>query len=228
VLLAASEATARGLARVILLGDPVTVANEAKKAGADISGCSVVDPQARRCSGGARRLLAPSPLFFSGEDEVCLLQGCVRTKAEAGREQPHRAIRQPPRRVRLHPTPANSNPPQTPTNPTPNKLKPKQNTSRLDKYVDALVEARKKKGISREVASDQVRRGGCAVCPVPGAHALLGLHLLPRLCVCNIKAALAAARRFRGCFHACALVPNGVSTERLAEKGAWGVQSAAT
>ncbi|GBF96450.1 ferredoxin-dependent glutamate synthase [Raphidocelis subcapitata] len=70
VLLAASEVTARGLARVILLGDPVTVANEAKKAGADISGCSV-------------------------------------------------------------------------------------NTSRLDKYVDALVEIRKKKGISREVASDQ-------------------------------------------------------------------------
>lgn len=35
-----------------------------------------------------------------------------------------------------------------------------QNTSRFDKYVSALVEARKKKGISREVASDQVRLNG--------------------------------------------------------------------
>ncbi|KAF6251911.1 phosphate acetyltransferase [Scenedesmus sp. NREL 46B-D3] len=45
VLKAASEVTLRGLARITLLGDPVTVAAEAKKLGADISNCRVVDPK---------------------------------------------------------------------------------------------------------------------------------------------------------------------------------------
>jgi phosphotransacetylase len=48
VLLAAAEVTQRGLAKIVLLGDPQTVANEAKKAGADISGCTIVDPQVGR------------------------------------------------------------------------------------------------------------------------------------------------------------------------------------
>lgn len=76
VLLAAAEVTSRGMAKIVLLGDPATVANEAKKAGADISACSIVDPK---------------------------------------------------------------------------------NSARMEKYVNALVEARKKKGISREVATDQIR-----------------------------------------------------------------------
>ncbi|KIY92129.1 phosphate acetyltransferase, partial [Monoraphidium neglectum] len=79
VLLAADAVTSRGLAKVVLLGDPATVENEARKAGADISGCAIVDPQ---------------------------------------------------------------------------------NAANLDKYVDALVEARRKKGISREAAMDQVK-GDC-------------------------------------------------------------------
>ncbi|KAI8473674.1 MAG: phosphate acetyltransferase [Monoraphidium minutum] len=76
VLLAASMVSQRGLAKVILLGDPAIVANEAKKAGADISGCAIVDPQ---------------------------------------------------------------------------------NAANLERYVGALIEARRKKGISREAAVDQIR-----------------------------------------------------------------------
>jgi phosphotransacetylase len=45
VLKAASEVTLRGLAKITLLGDPATVAAEAKKMGADISHCKVVDPK---------------------------------------------------------------------------------------------------------------------------------------------------------------------------------------
>lgn len=45
VIKAASEVTAKGLAKVILLGDPQQVAAEAKKLGADISGCTIVDPK---------------------------------------------------------------------------------------------------------------------------------------------------------------------------------------
>lgn len=45
VLKAASEVTLRDLAKITLLGDPATVAAEAKKLGADISGCRVVDPK---------------------------------------------------------------------------------------------------------------------------------------------------------------------------------------
>jgi phosphotransacetylase len=41
------QVTSLGLAKIILLGDPATVSNEAKKAGADISQCSIVDPQVR-------------------------------------------------------------------------------------------------------------------------------------------------------------------------------------
>lgn len=56
MLAAAAEVSARGLAKVVLLGDPLTVEGEAKKAGADISGCSIVDPQvwaAGRAGAGA-------------------------------------------------------------------------------------------------------------------------------------------------------------------------------
>ncbi|KAF8061400.1 pta [Scenedesmus sp. PABB004] len=45
VLKAASEVTTRGLARITLLGDPAAVAAEAKKLGADISACAVVEPK---------------------------------------------------------------------------------------------------------------------------------------------------------------------------------------
>jgi phosphotransacetylase len=45
VLKAASEVTLRGLAKITLLGDPANVAAEAKKLGADISNCRVVDPK---------------------------------------------------------------------------------------------------------------------------------------------------------------------------------------
>ncbi|GLC50353.1 hypothetical protein PLESTB_000369800 [Pleodorina starrii] len=44
VLSAAAEATARGLARVVLLGEPATVGSEAKKLGLDLTGCEVVNP----------------------------------------------------------------------------------------------------------------------------------------------------------------------------------------
>jgi phosphotransacetylase len=44
VLAAAAEATARGLARVTLLGDPAAVHAEASKLGLDVSRCAVVDP----------------------------------------------------------------------------------------------------------------------------------------------------------------------------------------
>ncbi|EFJ49262.1 phosphate acetyltransferase [Volvox carteri f. nagariensis] len=44
VLAAAAEATARGLARITLLGDPATVASEGKKLGLDLGGCRVVHP----------------------------------------------------------------------------------------------------------------------------------------------------------------------------------------
>ncbi len=42
-----------------------------------------------------------------------------------------------------------------------------QDSDRIDKYVDALVEARKKKGLQRDVATDMVK--------VSGLRALLGL-----------------------------------------------------
>jgi phosphate acetyltransferase len=44
VLAAAAETTARGLARVTLLGDPAAVRAEAGKLGLDISRCEIVDP----------------------------------------------------------------------------------------------------------------------------------------------------------------------------------------
>ncbi|GIL76328.1 hypothetical protein Vretimale_5892 [Volvox reticuliferus] len=44
VLAAAAEATARGLAKITLLGDPATVASEGKKLGLDLTGCEVVNP----------------------------------------------------------------------------------------------------------------------------------------------------------------------------------------
>lgn len=46
IIKAAQEVTQRGLAKITLLGDPDAVAAEAKKLGADISGCRVVDPKA--------------------------------------------------------------------------------------------------------------------------------------------------------------------------------------
>lgn len=45
VIKAASEVTAKGYAKITLLGDPQQVTAEAKKLGADISGCSIVDPK---------------------------------------------------------------------------------------------------------------------------------------------------------------------------------------
>lgn len=62
--------TQRGLARVVLLGDPVTVTNEAKKAGADISRCAVVDPQV--CWG-----VGCVWVFLWGEGGVCLWRWAV-------------------------------------------------------------------------------------------------------------------------------------------------------
>lgn len=47
VIKAASEVTAKGYAKITLLGDPQQVAAEAKKLGADISGCTIVDPKVR-------------------------------------------------------------------------------------------------------------------------------------------------------------------------------------
>ena len=44
VLAAAAEATARGLVRITLLGDPAAVRAEAGKLGLDISRCEIVDP----------------------------------------------------------------------------------------------------------------------------------------------------------------------------------------
>lgn len=44
VLAAAAEATARGLARITLLGDPAAVHAEASKLGVDVSRCSIIDP----------------------------------------------------------------------------------------------------------------------------------------------------------------------------------------
>lgn len=49
---AASEVTAKGYAKITLLGDPQQVAAEAKKLGADISGCTVVDPKVRAAAWG--------------------------------------------------------------------------------------------------------------------------------------------------------------------------------
>lgn len=45
VIKAASEVTAKGYAKITLLGDPQAVTAEAKKLGADISGCAIVDPK---------------------------------------------------------------------------------------------------------------------------------------------------------------------------------------
>ncbi|KAG2494209.1 hypothetical protein HYH03_007567 [Edaphochlamys debaryana] len=46
ILAAAAEVTARGLARVTLLGDPAAVNTEAKKLGLDLSGCTIHNPAA--------------------------------------------------------------------------------------------------------------------------------------------------------------------------------------
>jgi phosphate acetyltransferase len=51
VIKAASEVTAKGYAKITLLGDPQQVTAEAKKLGADISGCSIVDPKVCTCRG---------------------------------------------------------------------------------------------------------------------------------------------------------------------------------
>jgi phosphotransacetylase len=51
VIKAASEVTAKGYAKITLLGDPQQVTAEAKKLGADISGCSIVDPKVCKCRG---------------------------------------------------------------------------------------------------------------------------------------------------------------------------------
>lgn len=45
VIKAASEVTAKGFAKITLLGDHQAVTAEAKKLGADISGCTIVDPK---------------------------------------------------------------------------------------------------------------------------------------------------------------------------------------
>lgn len=52
MLTAAAEATARGLARITLLGNPTTVASEGKKLGLDLGGCTVVDPAVSVMWGG--------------------------------------------------------------------------------------------------------------------------------------------------------------------------------
>jgi hypothetical protein len=52
VIKAASEVTAKGFAKLTLLGDPVAIAAEAKKLGADISGCAIVHPAVRGGGGG--------------------------------------------------------------------------------------------------------------------------------------------------------------------------------
>lgn len=58
---AASEVTMRGLARITLLGDEAAVQAEAKKLGADISKCKIVDPKVggRLSSGVGLMLVAP-------------------------------------------------------------------------------------------------------------------------------------------------------------------------
>lgn len=45
VLKAASEVTTRNLAKITLLGDPTAVTAEAKKLGADITQCKIIDPK---------------------------------------------------------------------------------------------------------------------------------------------------------------------------------------
>lgn len=42
---AASEVVTRNLAKITLLGDPDAVTAEAKKLGADISQCTIIDPK---------------------------------------------------------------------------------------------------------------------------------------------------------------------------------------
>jgi phosphotransacetylase len=51
VIKAASEVAAKGYARITLLGDAEAIAAEAKKLGADISACSIVDPKVCRVGG---------------------------------------------------------------------------------------------------------------------------------------------------------------------------------
>lgn len=105
----------------------MTVENEAKKAGADISGCSIVDPQVCEIS-------RYSP---NGNNPTCK---SVSRHARAHPSTLHTQHRTTYTYIHAHYIHA-------------------QNCSRIDKYVDALVEARKKKGISREVATDQVTPG---------------------------------------------------------------------
>ncbi len=45
ILTAAAEVTLRGLAKVVLLGDPTAIQAEAKKLAQDISKCTIVDPK---------------------------------------------------------------------------------------------------------------------------------------------------------------------------------------
>jgi phosphotransacetylase len=45
VIKAASDVVSRGLAKITLLGNPVSVAAEAKRLGTDISQCQIIDPK---------------------------------------------------------------------------------------------------------------------------------------------------------------------------------------
>lgn len=100
----------------------MTVENEAKKAGADISGCSIVDPQVCEISRCSPSVEKSDLQFVSPTTRVLILAHYIHSTGTQ------------------HTTYT-------------------QSCSRIDKYVDALVEARKKKGISREAATDQVTPG---------------------------------------------------------------------
>lgn len=77
---AASEVTAKGYAKITLLGDPQQVTAEAKKLGADISGVSIVDPKVRRGSQRQHRVLKSlhgsrkAGMLRTGVDVRCALQ----------------------------------------------------------------------------------------------------------------------------------------------------------
>lgn len=73
VIKAASEVTAKGYAKITLLGDPQQVTAEAKKLGADISGCSIVDPKVRAATGMPRAdAVLVSGLRLAGSSAVLL------------------------------------------------------------------------------------------------------------------------------------------------------------
>lgn len=87
---AASEVTAKGYAKVTLLGDPQQVAAEAKKLGADISGCTIVDPKVWFGGGGSRYGFAVEGWQFdraSSRDNEGSLKTCF-SKARKGRGLP--------------------------------------------------------------------------------------------------------------------------------------------